>query len=346
MFYFQYLIDTLQTVQNFSFKKENHKQNVLLLGDGFFARGFLHTIDYKKYDITHIYRDEFINPQDIFYSLQHNKEYDKENYKENNNFHIRDKIQDFFNKNSINKIKTDIKSLIISDNNATINNKLYYFDYMVVGLDAQKSLKNWADELNYLTKQKDKQTYKKIDIIGTGPVGFEIAMALNKTHQINMYDVLSKDKILSYVNNYNKKYLLNILDKKNIKLYLGGFYDIEDEKNKDNYKIFCVGTKPNNLTQNIIINNKLQIENKNNVYIGGDCINSQYIKNAQVAYQQGVYVAKRLNKDIDENEQFKYISKGMALNIDDKQIIIQNHDYIPDGIYPDYIIKLYSIFCV
>ena len=337
MFYFQYLIDTLQT---FSLKKNNndHKKNVLLLGDGFFARGFLHTIDYNKYDITHIYRDEFINPQDIFYSLHHNKDYDKKN----NNFHIRDKIQDFFNKNSINKIKTDIKSLIISDNNATINNKLYYFNYMVVGLGAQKSLKIWEDELNYLIKQKN----KKIDIIGTGPVGFEIAMSLNKNHQINMYDVLSKDKILSYVNNYNKKYLLNILDKKNIKLYLGGFYDIKDEKNKDNYKIFCVGTKPNNLTQNIIINNKLQIENKNNVYIGGDCINSQYIKNAQVAYQQGVYVAKRLNKDIDENEQFKYISKGMALNIDDKQIIIQNHDYIPDGIYPDYIIKLYSIFCV
>jgi hypothetical protein len=72
MFYLQYFIDTLQSLSS---KKNNYKQNVLLLGDGFFARGFLHTIDYNNYHITQIYRDEFINPQDIFYNLQRNKPY-------------------------------------------------------------------------------------------------------------------------------------------------------------------------------------------------------------------------------------------------------------------------------
>ena len=338
MFYLQYFIDAIQT---FSFKKKNDKQNVLLLGDGFFARGFLNTIDYKKYNVTQIYRDEFINPQDIFYSLQHNKEYDKES-----NFHIKDKIQNFFNKKNIKKIKTDINTLQISDNNATINNKLFYFDYMVIGLGAQISLKSWSDELNYLIKQKN----KKIDIIGTGPLGFEIAMSLNKFHQINMYDVLTEDKIFSYVKNYNKNYLLYLLDKKDIKLYFGEFYNASDEKNKDSYKIFCVGTKPNNITQNIIINDKLQIENKYNIYVGGDCIglHNKYgnIKTAQIAFQQGVYVAKRLNNEIEENKSFEYKSNGIALNIDDKQIIVENNNILPDGIYPDYIIKLYSMFCV
>jgi NADH dehydrogenase FAD-containing subunit len=213
---------------------------------------------------------------------------------------------------------------------------------MVVGLGAQKSLKIWSDELNILSNEKN----KKIDIIGTGPLGFEIAMSLNKNHQINMYDVLTEDKIFSYVNNYNKEYLLNILDKKNIKLYLGGFYNSSDEKNKDNYKIFCVGTRPNNLTDKFIVNDKLQLENKNNVYIGGDCINSKYIKTAQVAYQQGVYVAKRLNKDIQNDEIFIFKNNGIALNIDDKQVLIENHRILPNGIYPDFITHLYSMFCV
>ena len=323
----------------------NHKQNVLLLGDGFFARGFLHTIDYKKYNITQIYREEFINPQDIFYSLQRNQQfiYDKQ-------FHIRDKIHNFFNKKSVTKIKDDIKTLKISDNDAIINNNLHYFDYMVIGLGSQKSLKNWIDELNLLRKQKNNQ----IDIIGAGPVGFELSMMLHKQNKINIYDILTEDKIFSYVNKYNKTFLLNLLEKKNIKLNLGQFYNLHDKKNDDNYKIFCVGTQPNILTKDINLTDKLQLYVDSrlyeNIYIGGDCVslqkNSQYIKNAQVAYQQGVYVARRLNKEIDNSEIFKYKSNGIALNVDDKNILIEDHSIIPNGIYPDFITHLYSIFCV
>jgi len=348
MFYLQYFIDTLQSLSS---KKNNYKQNVLLLGDGFFARGFLHTIDYNNYHITQIYRDEFINPQDIFYSLHRD-----EQFQITKQIHFRDKIHNFFNKKNITKIKTDINTLQISTNNAIINNKSYCFDYMVIGLGAQKSLKNWADELNYLIKQKNKQ----IDIIGTGPVGFEISMMLNKFNKINMYDVLSEDKIFPYISNYHKKFILNLLDKKNITLNLGEFYNPNDIQNKDNYKIFCIGTKSNELTNNMLINNKLLLNDYTNVYIGGDCINSQYnqqyIKNAQVAYQQGVYVARRLNREINNNkinnneinnnDIFEYKSNGIALNIDDSDVLIENHNIIPNGIYPDFIIKLYSIFCI
>jgi NADH dehydrogenase FAD-containing subunit len=342
MFYLYHFIDTITFGQfnNKQNNKHNNKQKVLLLGDGFFARGFLHTINHNKYSITQIYRDEFINSQDIFYSLQRGDifQFDKQ-------FHLRNKINTLFNKNNITKIKQDINTLQIYEKNALINNKFYNFDYMVIGLGAQKSLKNWADELNFLIKQKD----KKIDIIGTGPVGFEIAMMLNKKNKINMYDVLTEDKIFSYLNKYNKKYLLELLDKKNIKLHLGKFYNTS-EINKDNYKVFCVGTQPNELTNKIKINDKLQVNinstNYNNIYVGGDCVFSSYIKNAQVAYQQGVYVAHRLNEEIESDKKFEYKSNGIALNIDDKQIMIEGHNVIPDGIYPDFITHMYSMFCV
>ena len=37
----------------------NPKPNIVLLVDGFFARGFLHNIDRHKFHITQIYKDEF-----------------------------------------------------------------------------------------------------------------------------------------------------------------------------------------------------------------------------------------------------------------------------------------------
>jgi len=340
MFYLYNFIDAITNGQLNYRNNKNDKKNVLLLGDGFFARGFLHNINYNKYDVTQIYRDEFINPQNIFNSLQRD-----ENFQIEKQTHFRDKIHNFFNKKSITKIKTNIDTMQISEKNALINNKYYNFDYMVIGLGAQKSLKNWADELNNLFRENR----KNIDIIGTGPAGFEIAMCLNKKHNINMYDILTEDKIFSYVNSYHKKFLLNLLEQKHIKLHLGKFYTIS-EINKENYKIFCVGTRSNDLTNNITVSDKLQANinsiTYNNIYMGGDCIPVGYIKTAQVAYQQGVYVAQRLNGQIDENTSFKYKSNGIALNIDDKKVLIEGHNIMPDGVYSDFITHFYSMFCV
>ena len=35
-----------------------------------------------------------------------------------------------------------------------------------------------------------------------------------------------------------------------------------------------------------------------------------------------------------------------SLNLGDKKVLIQNHNFVPNGVYPDYIIKLYSLFFV
>jgi len=138
MFYLYNFIDIFaHGYKNYDAYKKSNKQTILLLGDGFVARGFLSTIDYNKYNITQIYRDEFINPQDIFYSLQKRSR----SFKLKNKHILEIKFILFFNKNNITKIKQDINTLQISKNNTIINNKWYNFDYMVIGLDAKKSLK-------------------------------------------------------------------------------------------------------------------------------------------------------------------------------------------------------------
>jgi len=307
--------------------------NVLLLGDGFFARGFLHHIDYNKFNVTQIYKDSFINPQDMMYDLQRNIKYTE-------SYHFRD----FINKSPNKKINMNIESLnIVNKNEVQINNSKYNFDYLVIGLGAQKTLKDWSNDINYFVNKSG----LSIGIVGMGPIGFELANILNKDNKIDMFDMLPKTKVLGYVNEKTKEELLLSLNKKNISTTYETMYN-----NKYNHDkvIFCVGTKPNNLTINYKVNNYLQVNHNNsyynNIYLGGDCLNStKYIKTGQLAYHQGKYVAERLNNN-ELNKEFVFESNGIALNLGDKKVLIENHNFVPNGVYPDFVIKLYSFFFV
>jgi NADH dehydrogenase FAD-containing subunit len=95
-----------------------------------------------------------------------------------------------------------------------------------------------------------------------------------------------------------------------------------------------------------VVNDKLEVINKKDVYMGGDCADTAFIKNGQIAYKQGVYVAKRLNGEISRDQTFTYKPNGISLNIGDKEVIIEGHDMLPDSKYPHFVIKLYSLFCI
>lgn len=320
------------------------KENIVLLGDGFFARGFLSHINYHKFNITQIYRDKFINPQDIIYSLQRNIKYSQPA-----TIHFRD----FFIKQPNKKVEIDINHLAINrpiHNTITINNEFNYsYDHLVIGLGSQKSLKQWSSEINNLVDIKN----KAIDIVGMGPTGVELANILSKDNKIVMYDLFPKDKILNYISTRNKKFILTRFDTKNIDVFVGNPYQYHQDPEKT--VLFCGGSRINKLTDNINngnikVNNSLQLVSNenvvNNVYLGGDCLNTGLPKTAQVAYQQGVYVAKRLNGDIPITQDFEYKHNGMALNLGDKKVLVEGHKFVPNGVYPDIILKLYSLFCI
>ena len=320
-----YLIDTLLGKQHKQHKQQ-HKEDVVVLGDGFFARGFLHNIDRNKFNITQIYRDSFINPQDLMYSLQRNKPHSV-------SYHFRD----VFYRKSDTIINTNITNLSIEDKKVVINSKNYNYNHLVIGLGASKSLVDWKDQINSYVGKKG----LAISIVGMGPTGIELATILSTYNKVDMYDAFPKDKVLSYVSKENKDYLLGILDTKGIRTNYGEMYN-----GKNDNVIFCVGTRANSITNDFVVNDKLEVIGKANVYMGGDCANTTFIKNGQIAYKQGAYVANKLNGELLGNQAFTYKQNGISLNIGDNKVIIEGHDTLPDGSYPDFIIKMYSMFCI
>jgi NADH dehydrogenase FAD-containing subunit len=317
---------------NYNYNNTNTRKNVILLGDGFFARGFLHTIDSRKFNTFQIYKDSFINPQDMMYSFQRDQIFSRGNH-----------FRDIFYKGKETKLKMEIKTLGLSDENntVTINNDKLNFDYLIIGLGAQKTLQMWTDELNENVGKRN-QNY---GIVGMGPIGLELGLIISKFNKVDMFDMLPQQKVLGYVSPIRKEEVLKILKEKDITTTYEKMYDSKNYSHDKTF--FCVGTRPNILTQNFKINKYLQTTINPNIYIGGDCINSlEYIKTGQMAYQQGVYVAKRLNKEIGLDEPFEYKSNGIALNVGDKKVLIEGNSIISDGVYPDFIIKLYSMFFV
>ena len=326
------------------------KEHIILLGDGFLSRGFIDTIDKRRFKITQIYKDKFINPQDLIYQLNKNKW-------NPNSLHMRDLVR----ANADNKIQVEINDMryfnntfIMNEKEATPPTKIKY-DHLVIGLGSQKTLKDWENTIKTLIFDTNN---KNIGIIGMGPSGIELATILSKNNNITLIDSLNKENTLNYVSKDYKNILLNILYNKNIHTIYNEFYD--PIIHKFDTTIMCVGNRVNKLVSCVKIDDRFRDCRYNNVYLGGDCANINLPKTAQLAYAQGIYIAKQINgselrpfryidnsleNNIDRNF-YNYNSNGISLNIGDNTNLICGHQYLPNGKYPSEIIKFYSMFIV
>ncbi len=299
------------------YKRNMHKDKILLLGDGFFARGFLHNIDSSRFCITQIYREPFINPQ----------EFSWEGF---TSF----KFRDIFKARPYRTIRGEIKSLGLNlpeDGSAAVqvNGERFKFDHVVIGLGSQKSLKEWQKDLRRPVNA----------IVGMGPTGIEIAATLAaKGIKVQIYESLAQDKVLAFLSPCGKETVLKNLANLNVTINYETRY-----QGKPQDALFCVGTQSNKLTKDMPVNDKLVSVNNPRVHMGGDCVSSNNMKSGQVAYQQGVYVAKKLNGEIPATEPFVYNHGGTALKLGNQVALIEGHRVLPNGIYPDFLLKMYSI---
>jgi len=311
------------------FKNNNNKPNkkdVILLGQGWFSKGFIEHIDKSKYKITNIYRNSFVNTPML---LQTVKSQDMSFHNTNKKISKFTSLIDVDIKDEIVKIDLD-KTIIHTKENKTFSWKN---GFLVCGLGSNTDIGHfWNLKINEL-KNLDK--IQKICIVGAGPTGTELAFHLNDLkHKITIYDGLPD--VYTYLTPYGKNFILDKLNFNDIKLITNKMFSEDDNKLFDKV-IFAVGSRPNDLTSKWEVTKQLNLIGYENVYVGGDgIINKGLPRNAQLAYQQGKYIALKLNNSFSNkvvSEDFKFENKGIAL-------------YIGNGIYYVELVlfgKLYNI---
>ena len=81
-----------------------------------------------------------------------------------------------------------------------------------------------------------------------------------------------------------------------------------------------------------------------NVYAIGDCAYSKNPPTAQVAFQQGKYLASRFNNEFVNNEPFKLESKGQICYIGDKKSVYQLNKFTSNGNITYYLNKIIHVY--
>lgn len=301
-------------------KKE--KKNVYLLGQGWLAKGFIDTIDKNKFKIINISRNKFIYTPQLLQSIKL-----KENTDITSELIIK-KVDEYHNEEIL-SIDLDKKIIETNNNKYDWNNS-----YLVCGLGSHIDIgKYWENEFNKIKKMNKSDT---INIVGSGVTGTELAFYLNDLgYKIKLIDFLLLDKMYTFVNNETKNKILYLLEQNNIKLVTGRMYNKHVD---DGNVIFATGSRSNDLTSKWKITNQLCVENYNDVFAGGDCITQKLPKNAQVAYQQGVYIAKKINGDKNLKD-FEYVDNGIALYSGNSHYLVEinNKQYV----LPSFIVNMY-----
>lgn len=153
----------------------------------------------------------------------------------------------------------------------------------------------------------------------------------------------------------------------------------KDNQINYNMAIWCGGIKPNQLTINInnqlnsncrfgipvspdlnvifnkqspsyfqylyiLIFGKSKSPDTKNVYAFGDCAYSKNPPTAQVAYQQGKYLADNFNKDFKDVIPFKLENKGQICYIGDKKSVYQYNKFTSSGTITYYLNKLIHVY--
>ena len=284
-----------------------NKKNVVLLGQGWFAKGFMEHIDKSQYKITNIYRHEFVNTPMLLKNVSQSV-VKQDNLSINKFINLIDKL-----------CKDEIKQIDIS-NEIVITNKekiSWKNGYLVCGLGSHTDIGNfWNNKINEL---RQLPTNQKICIVGAGPTGTELAFHLNDLkHNITIYDGLPD--VYTYLTLDGKKYILDRLKQCNINLFTNKMFSENDRKSFD-HVIFAIGSRPNDLTSKWKLTPYLNLEGHSNIYSGGDGRGHSSLfegevalpRNAQVAYEQGKYIALRLNSKENNKKEFEFENKGIAI---------------------------------
>ena len=325
------------------------KQHIVVVGTGWASDRFLKEIDLSRYTVTVISpTDYFLYTPKLIYSAFFNYNPCLQLPIDNTIQYIKDKVTDVSFEDNI--IYT------------TSNSKPIYYDYLIFahGGDIQTFGIKGVEEhcicikdLSSIRLLKERLVgeNKKVAVIGCGLVGTDIIGLLidQKKHLPIAIDALKGP--LGMMHPSISSYTMNVWRDHNVKMYFGDFvnqvtdkeiYIGKEIKQPYDVAVWCGGIQSNALTQSVLARlNKqhkkglpvdlfFKVHTLQNVYAIGDCANTEYYPTAQVASQQGRYLARYFNNQFTSSA-FNYKHKGTIGYIGGGESIYQNGNFVLRG---------------
>ena len=324
------------------------KEKIVLVGYGWAALGFLQYINTNQYHVQLISKDnKFVYSPLLAQNVKNN--YDLtipiDDLKKNVDF-VQDNVDEIDFQKKIVKTNHHYDFLIFS-HGAEVNT------FQIPGVEKYTYyLKTFEDSLAIKEKLQELLPFSKVAVIGCGLAGSELVGTLSdmKKFHIIAIDALERP-VITFDKTLSEK-VIQTWEKQNITMLFQSFVQEIKEKSlkiKDkedvhfDMAVWCGGIKMSALSQYVnktlgLQNNRgipvdpyLFVENQNDLFAIGDCGFSGHPPTAQVAYQEGIYLAKQFNQKLPRTTKFSFQDKGQIGYIGNGQSIYQNTFYKGGG---------------
>ena len=329
-------------------EKNDYKEKITLVGFGWASIGFLQYIDTNKYDV-HLISDNlsFLYTPLLAQNVNNNRNLEIHAKSMNQKFSIiQGKVNDVDFKNNIIKcdhFEDNFEHLIFS-HGASVNT------FNIPGVEEYTYFLKTAQDLEILKEKiKNLKEGSHIVVIGCGLTGSELIGTLNDMNKFTLSAIDALPRPLMMFNESLSNKALSLWKNQKVVTYFNSLVTNIDENslllqsnNKINFDlaIWCGGIKANSLTlhvnksinksnnKGIQVNEYLEIDENSKIYALGDCALTGNPPTAQVAYQQGIYLAKKMNSG--KNEKFVFKNRGQIGYIGNNESVFQNQ-YIYGG---------------
>jgi len=340
--------------------------NILLVGSGWASASFIKTIDTEKYNLSVVSpSNKFIYTPLLANSIRNENDLAVNINSLNNIIHIKDLVEDIdpIKNKIITKTKRELKyDYLILAHGSEINT------FNIKGVEENcHFIKSVEDAVNIKRKLHELPEHSHIAVIGCSLTGSEIIGNLIDYDKFNIYAIDGLERPLTIFNEEVSEYTKTLWEKSNVQMYMSNFVNKMDNKtisfkNKKlsyDMAIWCGGIKKSSFSDlinkkfnlncrfGIPVDNYLQVENTTNIYAMGDCAFSGNPPTAQVAYQQGKYLANRFNNKFNNTTQFSFVNKGQIGYIGRGESVYQKDNIYFKGKLTGYLnnfIHLYNKF--
>jgi len=301
------------------------KPKITIIGFGWGSIGFLQDIDTDKYNITVISdKDSFVYTPLLAQNVKHARTLTIPISKLNKHIHYHNgRINDAdFQNNTVITENGDKKQFdyIIFAHGSDVNT------FGIPGVKENTLYLKTAEDSKHISDRISKlHTGASVVVIGCGLAGTELIGTLIDYNKFKVVAVDALDRPLPTFDSTLSQRVIDLWTKENATLHFKSMVsnirensiEIKDKNSIPfDLAIWCGGIKANDLTikinnrlkldclRGIPVNEQLLVRGTNNIFAIGDCAFSGNPPTAQVAYQQGKYLAKQFNSETPSTSVF------------------------------------------